>query len=449
MKHKRVQILSGLLALTMLSGCAKAQANTESTSVNQAMLIEQSSQEQESYTFPERFTGDWTSQEGKLTIHADAQVVAEQGVVLPTATVEPREFTQEDVDNLLRVFLKGEPLYGAVPTKQELQASLDRINSPEWQPDGPPVATQEELEARRKELNAWYTEEIAKAPEEKPVIHGFADSNKPNRVSGNATVDGIEYDVSISNGNNGDWREARITRTRYKYSDGSIDWSGITKEDVIAQADALIQELGFDNMVLDDVQEWENGTWRLYYTPIVNGIRLSSIREDIVEPTNNYYQYWDYGANDSENPDTVSWWKENIQIIMGKNGLLSFAWTAPTTTPIVKQEQSALLPFEEIASIANTMLPVVVVGPKERSLTELDKINGFDTKMDVEITKVSLTLMRIRDKGSLQGTIVPVWDFWGTWTWYDADKQPESYTTQPMLTLNAIDGSVVDRQLGY
>ena len=57
--------------------------------------------------------------------------------------------------------------------------------------------------------------------------------------------------------------------------------------------------------------------------------------------------------------------------------------------------------------------------------------------------------MRIRDKGSLQGTIVPVWDFWGTWTWYDADKQPESYTTQPMLTLNAIDGSVVDRQLGY
>lgn len=129
MKHKRVQILSGLLALTMLSGCAKAQANTESTSVNQAMLIEQSSQEQESYTFPERFTGDWTSQEGKLTIHADAQVVAEQGVVLPTATVEPREFTQEDVDNLLRVFLKGEPLYGAVPTKQELQASLDRITN--------------------------------------------------------------------------------------------------------------------------------------------------------------------------------------------------------------------------------------------------------------------------------------------------------------------------------
>ena len=64
--------------------------------------------------------------------------------------------------------------------------------------------------------------------------------------------------------------------------------------------------------------------------------------------------------------------------------------------------------------------------------------------------------LRIRDKGSLQGTIVPVWDFWGTWDWYepgdgasDTMRKGASYTTQPMLTLNAIDGNVVNRQLGY
>ena len=36
------------------------------------------------------------------------------------------------------------------------------------------------------------------------------------------------------------------------------------------------------------------------------------------------------------------------------------------------------------------MLPVVVIGPKETSLVDLDRINGDDTHMDVEITKVSL-----------------------------------------------------------
>ena len=76
--------------------------------------------------------------------------------------------------------------------------------------------------------------------------------------------------------------------------------------------------------------------------------------------------------------------------------------------------------------------------------------------MDVEITKVSLSLMRIRDKGSLQGTIVPVWDFWGTWDWYDAapnaygyNEKGASYATEPMLTLNAVDGTVVSRLFGY
>lgn len=51
---KKMRMLSVLLALTVLGGCGAAQAETEATSVNQAMLIERSSRKQESYTFPER-----------------------------------------------------------------------------------------------------------------------------------------------------------------------------------------------------------------------------------------------------------------------------------------------------------------------------------------------------------------------------------------------------------
>ena len=222
-----------------------------------------------------------------------------------------------------------------------------------------------------------------------------------------------------------------------------------------------MQELGLDNMALDDVRPWweNDGTWDLYYTPTVNGIRISSICEERV--WHEYedfedYQYWDYSCSEETNPDTVSWVMESVRIVVGKDGILSFTWFSPSTEPIVKEPQTALMSFDEIASIADTMLPVVVVGPKETSLVDLDRINGFDTHMDVEITKVSLTLMRIRDKGSLQGTIVPVWDFWGTWDWYEPEdgasdtmRKGASYTTQPMLTLNAIDGNVVNRQLGY
>ena len=461
MKKKILRIATCILALAMLSGCGKNQEQTEPTSINQAMLIEKSAQEQADYSFPEKFTGDWTAQEGKLTIHADSQVVAEQGVVLPTATVTPREFTQEDVDTLLRVFLKGEPLYGFVQTKQELKDWIDHINSPEWQSDpDSPERSPEQLEERRKRLNAEYEQLVQTAPEEKPIVHGFGDSGDPNEVSGFATVDGVKYDINIRNEVGGFWTSANIIRNDYKYWDKQ-DWGGVSKEDAIRQGNALMQELGFDAYVLDDVQQQpHSGEWQLVYVPTVNGIRLSSVREDRVESHEgnayNSFQYSAYHCSEETNPDSVSWPMDSIFISVGGDGILSFTWFSPSTEPVVKESQTALMSFDEIASIADTMLPVVVVGPKETSLVDLDRINGFDTHMDVEITKVSLTLMRIRDKGSLQGTIVPVWDFWGTWNWYepgdgasDTMRKGASYTTQPMLTLNAIDGNVVNRQLGY
>lgn len=468
MKKKTMRMLSAALAVTLLSGCGAAETNTPAeTSVNQAMLLEKSAQPQESaYTFPEKFTGDWTGQEGKLTIHADAQVVAELGTALPTATVEPREFNQEDVDNLLKVFLKGEPLYSHVQTKQELQGHLDYINSPDWTSDPGKPSDPASLEARRKELNAWYTAEIAKAPEEKPILHGFSDSDDPKWIGGTATVDGIKWEVSIRNDIDGGWTAAYIERTDYKYRDYSIQLPDASKEESIARGNALMQALGLQNFVLTDAQQWsvelpgDNGIWRLYYAPTVNGFPIAGARQDITQTHDGTvyqdYQYWDYACKDSENPDTVSWDLENILLDVGKNGVLRFAWTAPSTKPVVRQAESTLLPFEEIASIADTMLPEVIVGPKETPLTQLDQYNGFDTRMDVDITKVSLSLMRIRDKGSLQGTIVPVWDFWGTSDWYDAEPNAYGYQEkgmryeyQPMLTLNAVDGTVVNRQLGY
>lgn len=468
MKKKTMRVLSAALAVTLLSGCGAAQTNTPAeTSVNQAMLLEKSAQPQESaYTFPEKFTGDWTGQEGKLTIHADAQVVAELGTALPTATVEPREFNQEDVDNLLKVLLKGEPLYSHVQTKQELQGHLDYINSPDWTSAPGKPSDPASLEARRKELNAWYTAEIAKAPEEKPILHGFYDSDDPKWIGGTATVDGTEWEVSIRNDTDYGWTSAYIERTDCKYRKYDAPLSAVSKEEAVAQGNALMQELGIGYALVDaqpsqEYGEVGNRIWKLYYAPSVNGIPVSGSRMDRMETWDDgtqhpRYQYWVYSASEEINPDIVSWKLESIYLDVSKEGILSFHWMAPSTQPVVQQAQSALLPFEEIASIANTMLPEVIVGPKETPLTKLDQYNGFDTRMDVDITKVSLSLMRIRDKGSLQGTIVPVWDFWGTSDWYDAEpnaygyqEKGMNYEYQPMLTLNAVDGTVVDRQLGY
>lgn len=456
MNKPTLRMLSGLLILTLLSGCGGTETPPETTSVNQAMLIEQSLQEQTAYTFPSRFTGDWETQEGRLTIHADAQVVAEQGVALPTATVTPRTFDQADVDSLLTVFLKGAPMYERVLTKDDYQKVIDQIMDPDWQsdPDAPPKD--------RDELLAYYEKELENAPEEAPIIHGFSDSSDPEQINGEATVDGVQWYVSIDNRAERLAPEVWIRREEYLngipatvFDVSQTEETNLPNaEAAIAQADALIESLGLTNMVCDDVQP-ASGTLMLRYVPTVNGIRLSSIREEHYNMDGSYhYQYLDYSCSEETNPDTVSWNMESIQVFVDQEGVCCFRWNSPTSEPSVKAAQSALLPFDEIVSIADAMLPVVVTGPTadSRSLVEIDRINGETSYVDVQITKVSLTLMRIRDKGSLQGTIVPVWDFWGTREWYFDEEKVASqvdYTVEPLLTLNAIDGTVVSRLFGY
>lgn len=279
-------------------------------------------------------------------------------------------------------------------------------------PDAP-EQTPEELEKRRQSVIAYYTEKMKTAPEEKPVIHGFYDSDEPNEVSGTATVDGTEWEVSICNDIDGGWTAAYIERTDCKYRKYDAPLSAVSKEEAVAQGNALMQELGIGYALVDaqpsqEYGEVGNRIWKLYYAPSVNGIPVSGSRMDRMETWDDgtqhpRYQYWVYSASEEINPDTVSWKLESIYLDVSKEGILSFHWMAPSTQPVVRQAESTLLPFEEIASIADAMLPEVIVGPKETPLTQLDQYNGFETRMDVDITKVSLSLMRIRDQGLLAG----------------------------------------------
>ena len=99
-----------------------------------------------------------------------------------------------------------------------------------------------------------------------------------------------------------------------------------------------------------------------------------------------------------------------------------------------------LLPFSSIQAIFEKMIVIVD--------------NEYDTSeeewtCEYFIDHVTLGLMRLteRNVGS-QDLLVPVWDFFGhSVDSYGIQRGTSGYIS--LLTINAIDGSIIDRTMGY
>ena len=104
-----------------------------------------------------------------------------------------------------------------------------------------------------------------------------------------------------------------------------------------------------------------------------------------------------------------------------------------------------LLPFDEITSIFNSEM-VDAYAPYIEQFEEM----GFD------IDTITFGYTRIYQPyvTEEEGILVPVWDFFGEKTAYpeiETYRYTSNYVTpaKSLLTINAIDGSVIDRSLGY
>ena len=100
-----------------------------------------------------------------------------------------------------------------------------------------------------------------------------------------------------------------------------------------------------------------------------------------------------------------------------------------------------MMSFPEIADIFEQMIQI-----QHTDITYLEH-------SDLEIDRVTLGYTRIYDPGAdnTTGLLVPVWDFFGTETdQYDADTTYiNSDPRASFMTINAVDGTIISRSLGY
>lgn len=131
------------------------------------------------------------------------------------------------------------------------------------------------------------------------------------------------------------------------------------------------------------------------------------------------------------------WGSEAIAICVNDSGVVNFYYLSPLKVKETVVEQSRIKSFKEVKE---TFEKMVVIANKPDSTEDL--ANGG---VSVKVTDVRLVYTRISEKDSFDtGLIVPVWDFEGTVTnEYGEEK------TGNILSINAIDGSVINQELGY
>jgi hypothetical protein len=147
---------------------------------------------------------------------------------------------------------------------------------------------------------------------------------------------------------------------------------------------------------------------------------------------------------------SAEWWYERLEVQLNENGISRFYWVAPHTVGKIEVEQSKLLPLDEVEDLFQTMVQV-----KYEPMV-LEKDTYHITSMTLDVNGITLSLQRVREGDSVtEGLFIPVWNFWGTQTVVYEDgttvvRDSVNGDTHPisLLTINAVDGSVIDMQKG-
>ena len=181
----------------------------------------------------------------------------------------------------------------------------------------------------------------------------------------------------------------------------------------------------------------------------MDGIPITYTYEDGGVITGEDAEKWSQAMENGDDyvSEVVYWPYEEMMLMYNNDGFHTFEWKNPYTIEDISGEYVFLLPFSDISNIFEEML----------LKKQADNFNNEGDTVDIQVDEVVLSYMRVREKGSLEGTLIPVWDFFGTKTYKNAagevdlvlDRVYDGVLPESMMTINAMDGTIVDRRLGY
>ena len=178
-----------------------------------------------------------------------------------------------------------------------------------------------------------------------------------------------------------------------------------------------------DDKLITEGKQYEGTSfsYTLAYTRVIGDASLlpcygalmntSSFREDLFVPAVGY---------------------EQVLLSINREGqVTSFVWSSPYLISDERTEQN-LLPFENILAVARQTLPLKY---------QVEEVQG---DIHLLVYRIDLGYMAVLQRDTLTFALTPVWNFYG-------NDVPENIHVgcRPLLTINAVDGTVIDLEYGY
>lgn len=410
---------------------------------------------------------EWEGNNENISVKVNAPVMVPEGEGFKTYRVTARTYTQEDYDQVSQILLKGASLwerdYEQMEnshgfTRKEIEEKIERFET-----NKAAGGKYEDMgkEKTYDEIIEEWAVLIEDAPEEPvikevPAVISYTEGEEyyeENLLTAYATVEGQDYFVSVDNNLKEDWRWVtfEITADRGNASfmplgegeEAFVEADKFPADELKEEAEKMIADMGFTEFTAAGEEYFRTYSWNeetdalsedgrdgygIHFTRVLDGIPVT-------------YTY----SNGTIIEDGVisAWPYETLDVIYDGEGIANFKWINPYNIEKMSDETVFLIPFSDIQSIFEEMI-LKKYG---------DFFENYDAEVSFEINEVRLGYMRVMEKGNvMEGTMIPVWDFFGSESIVYKDGS-ESYTYggsyASWLTINALDGTVIDRDLGY
>ena len=404
---------------------------------------------------PETLKEELVSAKGKLHVYTDASISLPQADVLPITRVKMSCFTNDVIKGIVETLFSGAQTISndlsLLPKGYHDNIAKDLIANKDnafWFSER--YSTQEEFDEAL--ASAMQSAESAPAnPDYQTLQYHFDDAaNSNNTVHYYA----LREDDSLSRINI--YTQTGLARFEYfrNLDDSCLDLLlsqaaqgpdttstaalslKTTPVQALNLAEDTLHKMGFDAFVCSgrrmhaktDVRS--EGVYEFMFTRAVNDTAVTYTDDDggdrkILHEDETFARPWLY---------------EKIRVFIDDQGIAMFEYSSPQEVVGMEAPAATLLPFSAIQAIFEKMIVIVD--------------NEYDTSdegvtCEYYIDHIVLGLMRLTEKdvGS-QGLLIPVWDFFGhSVDSYGITRGTSGYIS--LLTVNAIDGIIIDRWAGY